>query len=180
MNAEPARMLRLGRIAGLLGVIVPAALAPWRWCVERPEHPPPCVSGYVERVASGTAVLVCLDELEPSSCRVGDVRPGDRVRVGGGGQCVVEPAALSAERRLALGVTLDLNHESVAGLEALPGVGPKMAARIVAARPFEQVADLVRVRGIGPKRRAGLAPLVRVGDRSSPSGSRRGGRAPGG
>ena len=49
---------------------------------------------------------------------------------------------------------VNLNTATQAELEALPGVGPKSALRIIAAReqkPFASLADLDRVPGIGPK-----------------------------
>lgn len=50
---------------------------------------------------------------------------------------------------------LDINRASAADLEALPGIGPALAARIVAHRaahgPFTSVEDLLAVGGIGPK-----------------------------
>lgn len=61
---------------------------------------------------------------------------------------------------------LNLNTATLAQLEVLPGVGPKMAERIIAFRaengPFESVDDLDEVRGIGEKRMETLRPLVRV------------------
>ena len=50
-------------------------------------------------------------------------------------------------------------------MQALPNIGPRRAAAIVAARqqrPFSSVADLQRVRGIGPRTVAALASWVRV------------------
>ncbi|MCY7276993.1 MAG: ComEA family DNA-binding protein, partial [Phormidesmis sp. CAN_BIN44] len=47
-----------------------------------------------------------------------------------------------------------LNTATQAELEALPGVGPGLAKRIIAAReqkPFASLADLDRVSGVGPK-----------------------------
>jgi competence protein ComEA len=43
---------------------------------------------------------------------------------------------------------LDVNRASEGELGALPGVGPALAARIVAARPFASVDDLRRVPGM--------------------------------
>jgi competence protein ComEA len=43
---------------------------------------------------------------------------------------------------------LDLNRASAAELAGLPGVGPALASRIAAARPFADVDDLRRVRGL--------------------------------
>lgn len=44
---------------------------------------------------------------------------------------------------------VDLNHASIEQLVSLPRVGPAMAERIVAARPFSRTSQLQRVRGIG-------------------------------
>ena len=61
---------------------------------------------------------------------------------------------------------LDLNSASAAQLEALPKVGPAMAARIVAFRqkhgPFPAVDSLVRVPGIGPATMSLLRGRLRV------------------
>lgn len=50
---------------------------------------------------------------------------------------------------------VDLNRAGVAELEALPGIGPVLAQRIVAHRtrhgPFNRLEDLLAVEGIGPK-----------------------------
>ena len=62
-----------------------------------------------------------------------------------------------------LGLQVDVNHGSVEDLEALPGIGPKLAERIQAARPFATPADLQRVSGIGKKRWAQLQPVVTAG-----------------
>jgi competence protein ComEA len=62
--------------------------------------------------------------------------------------------------------TLDVNTASVTDLQRLPGIVPKLAEGIVAARqlkPFTSADDLRRVRGIGPKILERLRPHVRVG-----------------
>jgi competence protein ComEA len=51
---------------------------------------------------------------------------------------------------------VDVNRAPLAELEALDGIGPELARRIVAARPFASTDDLVRVSGIGAKRLARL------------------------
>ncbi|MBN1139688.1 MAG: helix-hairpin-helix domain-containing protein [Anaerolineae bacterium] len=45
---------------------------------------------------------------------------------------------------------IDLNSADLETLCLLPGIGPTLAERIIAARPYETVQDLTRVQGIGP------------------------------
>ncbi len=62
---------------------------------------------------------------------------------------------------------LDLNRATAAELEKLPGIGPALAARIVAWRethgPFKSLEDLLAIPGIGPKTLEGLRDKVTVG-----------------
>lgn len=51
----------------------------------------------------------------------------------------------------ALGRKVPVNRATQAELEALPGIGPTLAQRIVAGRPYRSIKDLDRVKGIGPK-----------------------------
>ena len=64
------------------------------------------------------------------------------------------------------GSPVDLNTATVAQLDALPGVGPVIAGRIVAWRQengrFTSVDDLSEVQGIGDATMARHRPLVRV------------------
>jgi competence protein ComEA len=64
------------------------------------------------------------------------------------------------------GGLLDLNTATAAELDALPGIGPVLAQRIVdhrtASGPFTSVDQLDDVSGIGPAIFAELAQLVRV------------------
>lgn len=63
-------------------------------------------------------------------------------------------------------VALDLNRATAAALDALPGIGPVLAGRIVAHRaaegPYHRAEDLLEVPGIGPKLLERLRPLVSV------------------
>ncbi len=56
---------------------------------------------------------------------------------------------------------LNLNLASGEQLEALPGIGPALAARLIAARPYHNLADLDAVRGVGPVMLSKLTPLVK-------------------
>jgi competence protein ComEA len=61
---------------------------------------------------------------------------------------------------------VDLNTADESALDALPGIGPATAARIIADReangPFASAEDLGRVSGIGPKKLEQLSGLVCV------------------
>ncbi|MFM2153978.1 MAG: hypothetical protein RL199_2413 [Pseudomonadota bacterium] len=62
---------------------------------------------------------------------------------------------------------IDLNRATAAELEALPGIGPALAAAIVAHRPYKGVEDLRGVKGIGKKLLERLRPRLTAG-KSSP------------
>jgi competence ComEA-like helix-hairpin-helix protein len=49
---------------------------------------------------------------------------------------------------------IDINTATEKELRMIPGVGPVMAARIIAARPFRSADDLKKVNGIGDKKYA--------------------------
>jgi competence protein ComEA len=68
---------------------------------------------------------------------------------------------------------VDLNSASDAELEALPGVGPVSARKIVAARPYRSVDDLSRA-GLSAKTIEELKPLVKAtpGSASVPASTR--------
>lgn len=64
------------------------------------------------------------------------------------------------------GGLVNINAADAAALEALPGIGPALAARIIAWResegPFGAVDDLLAVSGIGPSVLESLRELVTV------------------
>ena len=55
---------------------------------------------------------------------------------------------------------VSLNAGSLEELDALPGVGPVIARRIVENRPYDTLDDLLAVPGIGPATLERLRPLV--------------------
>ena len=63
---------------------------------------------------------------------------------------------------------VDVSAAPAGEIEALPGVGPVLAARIVAERaraPFASLDDLTRVPGVGAATIERLRPLARCGPR---------------
>jgi competence protein ComEA len=86
-------------------------------------------------------------------------RPGRLASPVGAGRTPASPARSRPAPRL------DLNRADTLALQALPGVGPALARRIVAAREegrFRTLEDLLKVRGIGPATLERLRPLVAV------------------
>ncbi|MFZ2089366.1 MAG: helix-hairpin-helix domain-containing protein [Desulfobaccales bacterium] len=73
---------------------------------------------------------------------------------------------MSGDQLLTLGVGLDLNTATAEDLEALPGVGPTLAQRIIQRRqiqgPYNKVEDLLTVYGMGAKKLAQIKPMVTV------------------
>jgi competence protein ComEA len=64
-------------------------------------------------------------------------------------------ASRSSKSAASSSAVVNVNTASAAEFEALPGVGPKLAARIIEYRekhgPFKKVEDLMNVRGLGEK-----------------------------
>ena len=75
-----------------------------------------------------------------------------------------DPPAEHNDRPPAVSAIIDLDVASAAEIETLRGVGPALAARIVADRdslgPFGNTSELQRVRGIGARLAAKIAPQV--------------------
>lgn len=73
-----------------------------------------------------------------------------------------KPAAASAAATI-----VNINTASAAEFEALPGIGPKTAARILEYRqkngPFKKIEELMNVRGLGEKNFLKLKGQLTVG-----------------
>ena len=72
-------------------------------------------------------------------------------------------ASKTAAAQTASAEILDLNTADQAALEALPGIGPALAEKIIAARPFKKVEDLMNVKGIGQAKFDAIKDMVEIG-----------------
>jgi competence protein ComEA len=106
-------------------------------------------------------------DADPASVNLAAVvTDGQQIVIGAPGEAAGggAPAAPTVSGSV-VGGRLDLNTATAAELDALPGVGPVLAQRIVDHRkqgPFTSVDQLDDVPGIGPARAAELAELVTV------------------
>jgi competence protein ComEA len=166
---SPARSLL---IVAVLGACLGAAALEGR--AHEAVSPPRCAPR-VEVVSGSFDQLGCADVLSALLARAGrssgcgsgagllaGLRDGDRVEVLDG--CTLGRGRMSGPALRLLGLPIDVNRASVEDLEALPGLGPVMAARIAAARPFRTLAELREVSGIGPLRFAALREAAEVSE----------------
>lgn len=58
---------------------------------------------------------------------------------------------------------IDINTASSQQLQRISGIGPVIAGRIIAGRPYGTTRDLLKVRGVGRKKLERIAPHVKVG-----------------
>ena len=78
---------------------------------------------------------------------------GETLRVPARGEAALEAPDAPRAR-------VNVNRARVQELEAVPGIGPALARRIVAYRPYRSLDELVRVPGIGPGTLERLRPYL--------------------
>ena len=152
------RALALAVVLGLAPLWVLARTPPSTPLVAQPCRDPMLVDGRLHcgGLAGAQLLQQCAPPHRPSSTdapAAGDAiridaycRPGHAARMNPDrGWSRMSPSELAH-----LAVVIDLNGASVEELTSLHGVGPVVAARIDAARPFRTVDELLQVRGIGP------------------------------
>lgn len=137
--------------------------------------PPKCATRVQILGPDGFAQLACASEVEatlraagrPGSCPpLESLRDGAQVTLATTGSCATRVGRMAGPALRLLRLPIDINLGSVEDLQALPGIGPGLALRLVAARPFRTMSELREVAGIGPKR---LAALVGAAEVSSTS-----------
>lgn len=111
---------------------------------------------------------------EPPTDAEKTVSSGSRVEVNPAG--TYRLGRMSGPRLLTLGLALDLNTATAEDLEALPGLGPVLARRLVQYRqthgPLKDFDDLLAVSGFGKQKLAQLKPYLLILPPPEPSGPR--------
>lgn len=97
------------------------------------------------------------------------VRTGSKIVIGKDGSAAI--GLMSGEKRLIFSIPLDINKAAARDFEALPGIGLKLAERIVETRDrlggFETVDDLKKVKGIGDKKLDKIKDFIACGEGGS-------------
>ena len=57
---------------------------------------------------------------------------------------------------------VELNTATTSELQSISGIGPVLAAKIIAGRPYKDVDDLLRVSGVGPRLLGKIRPYLTV------------------
>ena len=85
------------------------------------------------------------------------------------------PRATSARAAAVPSAPVNLNSATQAQLEALPGIGPKAAQRIIEYRQkngqFKKIEDLMNVKGVGEKSFLKLKPYLTVAEKTEHPGA---------
>jgi competence protein ComEA len=91
---------------------------------------------------------------------------GEQLLVGLPQPSAAVPAGPEGTTGSASGQPVNLNTASASDLEALPGIGPVLAQRVIDWRTqhggFTSIDQLREISGLGGKKYDALAPLVRV------------------
>jgi len=103
------------------------------------------------------------------------IADGSRVEVAPDGGYGV--SAMSGAKLLTLGLPLDLNRATAEDLDAIPGLGPALAQRIIDYRqahgPFKTIDDLMEVSGIGRKKLEKIKPYLIISKEHGTADGRR-------
>jgi competence protein ComEA len=164
--------LRVAATAALLAGLCAFGLVRRAGASSLPGRLPPTCSVRVQvHGPEGFDQLACAAEVaaalraagRPEACpALAAQRDGARVTLTEAGSCATTVGRMAGPALRLLRLPIDINLASVEDLQALPGIGPGLALRLVAARPFRKISELQEVAGIGPKRLAALARAAEV------------------
>jgi hypothetical protein len=140
-------------LVGLVAVVVWAAQERWPAAIGPPEPRPVCAAA-IEVVGAGVGCVPA------DLAALAHVRSGDRLAVEAGR---LRRTRMAPARLAAWEAPIDVNHATVEELASLDGIGPKLAERLVAARPFGSLTAVATVSGIGARRLARLRPRLVLG-----------------
>jgi competence protein ComEA len=91
------------------------------------------------------------------------------------GAPIASSGQTQAPAKAAPSTIVNINTATADQLDALPGVGAKLAARIIDYRQknggFRKIEDLMNVQGIGEKNFLKLKPLITVGQPKAEKGT---------
>lgn len=87
------------------------------------------------------------------------------VSEGGGGALQIKGLENSEQETVE---QININEAPLEELERLPGIGPALGARIIAARPIESIESLVEIPGIGVNTLAGFSHMIVTEDPPPP------------
>ena len=93
---------------------------------------------------------------------------GSKISIGP--EMSISVGLMDGEKRLLFHLPIDINRATPEDFEALPGIGEKLAQRIVKSRNeydvFQSVDDLKRVKGIGEKKLANIKEFITASNSS--------------
>ncbi len=93
--------------------------------------------------------------------------PCNRAIKVGGNLRVASIEKISGTHLISAGKRIDVNLADVEDLTAVPGIGPRLAERIIGRRKeqgrFSGIEELARIQGIGKKKLAVWAPYIEAG-----------------
>ena len=94
--------------------------------------------------------------------RLEKLRSGDKLLFNDAG--AISFSRISGRKSLALNIPIGINSASADDLDALPGIGSRLAGRIVEYRklngPFKTIGELRNVDGIGEKKFESIKPFI--------------------
>ncbi len=167
---------RLDARTAVTAAVAVAVLAAWAWWGLRPDGAPVTIESARPSASAAAPVVVHVsgEVGRPGLVELaGGGRVADAIAAAGGLSEKADDSSVNLARPVVDGEhivvrgagdgpspTVSLNAADAEDLERLPGVGPVLAARIVADReangPFVSLDDLGRVSGVGPAILAGL------------------------